>query len=457
MINRSLSEVCEMICATLSNSEFFDARINGVCLDTRIAQKNNLFVPIKGEFSDGHNFIDKAIEMGCSATLWQKDMPNPPTQIGVILVDNTADSFYKLASAYRESLLAKFIGITGSNGKTSTKDIVAGLLSVKYKTQKTQKNLNTEWGMPLTILSLDEDCEMAVIEMGLDRKGDLLFVKDIVKPHIGVLTNVGRAHLEGFNCVEEIAIAKLEMLECILDGGTFIYNGDDKLINGALSNISLRTDIYVKTFGFDRSFDLSYKLLQQDDNGLTFETSGEINDTFNINMVGQHQMFNCAPAIMIANQLGLNVDEIKIGLKNINHTGLRNEMLNIKNSLILNDSYKSNPESLTAALETLESLSGNKKIAVLGDMLGLGINESDIHIELGKSFEKYNVDTLVVLGDLGQKIAEGALGLVENIQIFSDKTEISDYLRSFLEEDCTILFKASRSLGFETIVEDLKK
>lgn len=457
MINKSLKTIANMLQLSLINDKFNDISISGVCIDSRKVQDGNLFIPIKGENSNGHSYIRNAIDNGCVASLWNRDEPNPPDDIGIILVDDTLRALQSLAKAYRDSLDIKVIGISGSNGKTSTKDILAALLSVKYKTQKTPGNYNNELGVPLTILSLDEDCEVAVVEMGLEKKGDILFLKDMVKPHMGILTNVGTAHLENFNSVEEIANAKLEIVECIEDGGLFVYNGDDLLIRGEFPKISVNESLTIKKFGFDSSNDLYCKIICQDENGISFESYGELNDVFKVNMLGKHQALNAISAILIAKAFKISTEEMKQGLlHNIQKTGLRNDLLRIKNCTILNDSYKSNPQSLLAALDTFETILAPNKIVVLGDMLGLGDEEAKLHYEIGTRLSSYKVDELITFGDIAKNIAYGAKGIVKIIKIFDDKKLMTEYLSRHLEEDCAMLIKASRSLEFDKVVDALR-
>jgi len=456
MINKSLGVIADMINSTVKNSSFNDILISGVCIDSRKVQKGNLFVPIKGLNANGHNYINSAIDNGCAATLWNKNEPNPPTNIGVILVEDTVESLQKLAIAYRNALNIDVVGITGSNGKTSTKDIIAGIFSVKYKTQKTMGNYNNELGVPLTILSLDEDCEVAIVEMGLEKKGDLLFLKDMVKPNIGILTNVGTAHLENFNCVEEIANAKLEIVDCIEDNGLFIYNGDDELIKDEIKKITINNTLTVKKFGQGKDNDLYYSIIDQDENGITFETYGEVKDSFGMNMLGKHQALNALAAILAAKRFDLTNTDIKNGLSKIEKTGLRNEIVKIRRCTILNDSYKSNPQSTLVALDTFEGLLSPKKIVVLGDMLGLGENEAKLHYEIGTKLSNYKVDELVTYGQLAKNIAEGAGNVIQNIKMFDDKELMIEYLSKYLDEECTILIKASRSLALDEVVDKLR-
>lgn len=456
MIIRNLKTIALMIDSLLLDNKFDETMIHGICIDSRKIVKGNLFIPIKGENTDGHKYISNAIKNGAVATLWNKDVPNPPTDIGVILVNDTVKALQELAKSYRKQLNMNFIGIAGSNGKTSTKDIVAGIFSQNYKTQKTIGNYNNELGVPITILSLDEDCEFAVVEMGMEKKGELLFLKDMVQPNIAILTNVGQAHLENFNCIEELADAKAEIADCIQDGGVFIYNGDDKLIVNALKNKKINETLKVKTFGNNKSNDIYYYNINQNEEGITFETDGEVKDSFGIEMLGKHQALNALAAILAAKEYNLSNEDIKLGIKKVEKTGLRNEIVKIYQCTILNDTYKSNPNSVIAALDTFEDIKADKKIVVLGDMLGLGKEENKLHYDLGVKLSDYSVDELIVYGSLAKHIADGAKNYINNIKMYDDKNLMIEYLSNYLNENCAILIKASRALELDEVVDKLK-
>ena len=457
MITRTLKEVSHMIHSEMLDSKYSDAVISGISIDSRSSAKGNLFIPIKGENTNGHKYIDNAISNGCVATLWDKNEPNPPTTIGCILVDDTVEAFQQLAISYRHALKATFIGITGSNGKTSTKDILAGILSVKYKTQKTLGNHNNELGVPMTILSLDEDCQMAVIEMGIESPGELMFLKPMVDPHIGILTSIGPIHIENFDNIEGIVKEKLQMTNCLCDNGLFVYNGDIKLIKTEMSEMTLNPTLRLKTFGEHSSNDLYCKVNKSDEEGVEFSTFGEIISNFKTPLLGKHQAFNCLSSILVALSLGFTTEEIQEGLYNVDATGLRNEIIKIGNATILNDSYKSNPQSLLAALDILKTLDYPKKIAVLGDMVGLGENYVRLHNEIGEKLTEFGVDELITFGDLGKLIGDGAQGKVPNVVNFYDKAEAAKYISKYINENCAMLFKASRAVKLEEIIEKIKE
>ncbi|MDD4779638.1 MAG: UDP-N-acetylmuramoyl-tripeptide--D-alanyl-D-alanine ligase [Tissierellia bacterium] len=459
MVKMYIKELIDILNAEIVGNIDLNKYFKGICIDSRKASENNLFVPIEGETTNGHKYVQDAIKQGISATLWNKKESSPPDNIGVILVDDTVEALQKLSKAYRNKLKTKFIGITGSNGKTSTKDITAGILSQKYKTQKTIGNYNTEIGVPYTLLSLDEDCEVAVIEMGMERKGEIDFLTKLVQPDIGIITSVGMVHIDNFSSIEEIAKAKLELVNGIKDDGLFIYFGDDSLIKNTVYNTEINKGIRKATFGLNNTNTLWLEKIDEKLDGITFKVSDNDFDELFIEMLGKHQALNALAAILAAKELGMSPEEIKLGLSKIEKTGLRNEVININNLTILNDCYKSNPVSIMAALDIFEMFKGDKKIAVLGDMLGYREMSHNIHYNVGEGLKKYNIDELVTIGVESKFIAKGAR---ENTNIkkiieFDTKEEAAKYLRKYLNDSVSILIKGSRFLKLEYIANTLKE
>lgn len=458
MIRIKIQEAAEILNAKLIGSFDLEEYICGVSIDSRKVSKNNLFVPIKGMTTNGHSYIGDAINQGAAATLWNKDEPNPPTDIAVILVDDTVKGLQDLAYDYRNKLKTKIVGVTGSNGKTSTKDITASILSQKYKTQKTMGNYNTEIGVPYTLLSLDEDCEAAVIEMGMERKGEIDFLTRLVKPDVGIITSVGLVHIDNFPSIEEIAKAKLEIVNGIKDNGLFIYFGDDPLIENTVNSTEIKESIRKQTFGLEESNTLYLTKFNEDLDGINFKVSDENFGELHADMLGKHQALNSMAAILAAKELGMTPKEISLGLLKIEKTGLRNEIIKINKCTILNDCYKSNPVSIKAALEIFDLIKSNKKIVVLGDMLGYREMSHDMHYNVGKDLASYHIDELVTIGQEAKYMAKGARENtnIKSIVEFDTKEEATEYLKKYMTEDYSILIKGSRFLKLEYIANTLK-
>jgi UDP-N-acetylmuramoyl-tripeptide--D-alanyl-D-alanine ligase len=459
MINIKIKEAADILNAGLWGTYDWDKPIKGVSIDSRKVTENSLFITIKGMTVNGHAFVKDAIEKGAAASLWNKDEPNPPEDIALILVEDTVKSLQDLSRYYRNKLNVKIVGVTGSNGKTSTKDITAAILSQKYKTQKTLGNYNTEIGAPYTLLSLDEDCQAAVIEMGMERKGEIEFLTDLVQPDIAIITSVGLVHIDNFPSIEEIAKAKLEIVKGIKDGGLFIYYGDDPLIEETVKNTEIKEGVRRQTFGLNKSNTIWLKEFRQDLEGITIRVSDESLDEIHIDILGKHQALNAMAAILAGRELGMKPEEIRSGLSRIEKTGLRNEVIKIDKCNILNDCYKSNPVSIMAALDIFDLFDSKKKIAVLGDMLGYREISHDIHYKAGRDLSSHHIDELVTIGQEAKFIAKGAREntSIKSIVEFDTKEEAASYLKKYLSEDCTILIKGSRFLKLEYIANKLKE
>lgn len=458
MIKIKIKEAAEILSAKIIGNFDLDKYICGVSIDSRKVYENNLFVPIKGMTTNGHSYIQDAIKKGAAATLWNADEPNPPTDIAVLLVEDTVKALQDLALDYRNKLNVKIIGVTGSNGKTSTKDITASILSQRFKTQKTMGNYNTEIGVPYTLLSLDEDCEAAVIEMGMERKGEIDFLTRLVQPDVGIITSVGLVHIDNFPSIEEIAKAKLEIVNGIKDNGLFIYFGDDPLIENTVNSTDINESIRKQTFGLKEDNTLHLKDFYENLDGINFKVSDTRFEELHADMLGKHQSLNSMAGILAALELGMTPEEIRLGLLKIEKTGLRNEIIKINNCTILNDCYKSNPVSINAALDIFELIESNKKIAVLGDMLGYREMSHDMHYNVGRDLKPHHIDELVTIGQEAKYMAKGARENtnIKSIIEFDTKEEATEYLKKYLNKDCSILIKGSRFLKLEYIANTLK-
>lgn len=457
MIVRSIESIIAMLDADYIENDDIQKRIAGVCIDSRKVVEGNLYIPIKGVRHNGHEFVSEAIRNGAAATLWNRDEPNPPKQITVILVEDTTAGLQQLAAVYRRQLAMRVVGITGSNGKTSTKDILAGMLSQKFRTQKTLGNLNNEIGVPLTLLSMSEQTEVAVVEMGMENRGELAFLSRMVKPDIAIITNVGIAHLENLGSLTNIADAKVEISEGLSKHGTLIYNGDQRLLQEAMTRKALNGHIHIKTFGEGKHNDMVLTHVVQSTSGIEFGVNDETFH-FSMNLLGRHQALNAAGALLCAREWDLSDEEIQDGLQHIEKTGMRNELIPVHNAWILNDAYKSNPQSCIAALDTLAVFDIPYKIAVLSDMLDLGEDSHMIHFQLGKQLANYDLDEVLTYGTMGAFITQGALQECDRhvrIRHFDDKEQLVRYLKPYRKKRCMMLIKGSHSMKMEEIVAAL--
>lgn len=441
------------------NSQYKDLRIEGVSTDSRTIKPGQLFIPIKGENFNGHDFITMAIGKGAVAALWNKEEPRPDNDFPFIIVEDTVAGLQNLAKSYRSQLSTKVIGITGSNGKTSTKDILASLLKTQYKTHKTEANFNNYIGLPMTILEMEEDTEMAVLEMGMDNFGQIELLTSIARPDAAIITNIGEAHLEGLKTQENIAKAKLEILKGLKPNDLFLYYGDDSTLKKVIDNASL--DYNVKTYGTETSNDYQAEVIFVNESGDSFNIRKPLDKDFFIPMLGEHQVLNATAAIAVAEYFGISLENIEKGLLSIEKTSMRNEIVKANGFTILNDSYKSNPSSVLAALDTMYNMPDyDQKIVVLGDMQGLGDDEINMHKEIGLKIDPNQIDYVITCGPLSKYIAETAkinLGKDRVIAFddFEDKSKIVEKIKELVKPNALVLTKGSRALQMEDITKRL--
>lgn len=456
MIIRSVDAIIRMLDADYIENGNIEENIQGVCIDSRKVVEGNLYIPIRGANNNGHDYVEQAIENGAKAVLWERKEPNPPQNVVVILVEDTTIALQELARSYRNQLDIRIVGITGSNGKTSTKDILASVLSQHYVTQKTLGNYNNEIGVPLTLLSLSDQCEAAVVEMGMENLGELSFLTTMVRPDVGIITNVGTAHLENLKTMENIAKAKMEIVDGIKENGLLIYNGDQTLLKNAAIEKQIPGHIRIRTFGQKEKCDYMVRNVHQYTDKLSFQVSDE---EFELDMIGKHQAMNAAGAYIAAKALGLSTEEVKAGFLNIEKTGLRNELVSVDQCLILNDSYKSNPQSALAAVETMEEFDIPYKIAVLGDMLELGDTSDLIHYTLGKDISGFHLAEVLTIGEMACYIAQGVRDNNRSIKIhhFTDQEQLYQYLKPYMHQNCMVLVKGSRGMKLDQLVNALEK
>ncbi|WP_064091621.1 UDP-N-acetylmuramoyl-tripeptide--D-alanyl-D-alanine ligase [Rossellomorea aquimaris] len=458
MFEKSVKEICEMLDVKNDLSKFEDIVIQGVSIDTRKIEKGNLFVPFKGENVDGHQFVRNAIEKGASAALWDVNVPNPPEDIPVFVVEDPLLALQSLANQYRHQLDLKVVGITGSNGKTTTKDIVANILAVKYKVHKTQGNYNNHIGLPLTILSLPHDAEVAVLEMGMSGFGEIELLSTISQPDAAIVTNIGESHLQDLGSREGITKAKLEIVEGLKKDGLFAYYGDEPLLQEQVKELKVK---HVKTFGRSEFNSIYPTKIEMNQNGSYFETSLAKGEMFFLPVLGQHNIHNALAAILIAKEFNVTVEEMKEGLKSLKLTQMRMEMVEgKKGEKIINDAYNASPTSMKAAIQLVSELEGyHTKMLILGDMLELGDKEEEFHYEIGTLIDPEKVQHVFTYGNLGSVIAKGALEHFssERVHSFTDKKALEDELSTLIKGEELLLFKASRGMKLEEIIEGIKK
>ncbi|MFD1032023.1 UDP-N-acetylmuramoyl-tripeptide--D-alanyl-D-alanine ligase [Metaplanococcus flavidus] len=428
-----------------------DIEITGVSINTRTLQKGDLFVPFRGEKVNGHLYVRHAIEAGASAALWQRDEPSPPDDLPILIVDDCQKALQEMARAYRDELSTTVIGITGSNGKTSTKDLVASVLKPYFKVQKTQGNFNNELGLPLTILSLEEDTKFAVLEMGMSGFGQIQFLSELARPDYAVITNIGEAHMQDLGSREGIAKAKFEITAGLETHGKLFYDGDEPLLKPFVEDFPQAV-----SFGFDDNNELTVTDIRATENGSTFMVSGIIDATFTIPVLGDHQVKNTLSAILIALEAGLTEEDIRKSLQDAALTDMRMQMIHAKGgSTFINDAYNAAPSSMKAALNFIrETTMKEDKWIVLGDMLELGEHEREYHEAIAKSINS-EINGICLYGPKMEWLYTKLQGTYEGKLIWSkdDYQPIIDLLKGSISARSVILVKGSRGMALENIIE----
>lgn len=428
-----------------------------ISTDSRKIADGDLFIPIVGEKFDGHVFINSALEQGAAGAITQKVIEvsvNKP----LILVDDTLKALQKIASYYRSRFSIPFVGITGSVGKTSTKDMIASVLDQKYRVLKTQGNFNNEIGLPLTIFNLESIHEAAVIEMGMSGFGEISRLTAIACPDVAVITNIGLSHIEKLGSRNNILKAKLEILEGLDEDGLVVLNGDDDLLSTQIGKLGYRTVSY----GLSENNDYQARNVENlGEEGTTFiiELSGN-SYVIHVPVPGIHNVYNALAAIAVAIELGVTIEKAVEGIKEFCPGNMRLNIINHNGIKIINDAYNASPNSMEAAINVLFDIKQQgRTVAVLGDMLEMGDWAPEAHRGVGKYARDKGIDYIITVGKAAADIANGALkagATEESINVFDSNEKAVEFLKSFLKQDDTVLVKGSRGMKMEQIVEALQ-
>jgi UDP-N-acetylmuramoyl-tripeptide--D-alanyl-D-alanine ligase len=431
--------------------------------DTRTIQKGDTYIAIKGEKFDGNLFWKEALENGAETVIIEKinleknDIEKYKNK-NIIQVENTKEALKQIATAKRKlykNLIV--IGVTGSSGKTSTKDIIANVLSKKFKTLKTEGNNNNDIGLPLTILRL-RDHEAAVIEMGMNHLGEISELTKIAMPTISVITNIGTAHIGNLGSRENILKAKLEILEG-MENPRIIINNDNDLLNKWYEENKEKIEIH--TFGVENASECIAENIKKEENNIEF-TCNFKNEKMKINVPVGNSVFvlNSLCAVLVGKLLNLSNDEINSGIGTFELTKKRMEIIKLKNDItLINDSYNANFDSMVATIKYLSEFNKNRKIAVLGDMYELGDFSEELHRKVGVEIPKNKIDLLILVGNYSKFIKLAAIenGMAEkNILQFNSNEELLTAIKNIMKDGDVILFKASNAMKLFNVVEKLK-
>ena len=436
------------------------SEITGAVIDSRQVEPGYLYIPIRGERVDGHRFIPDVFEKGALAVLSEEPLENPAGPY--IQVASSEQALKDIAEFYRSTLSIKIIGITGSVGKTSTKEMISAVLSQKYNVLKTEGNFNNEIGLPQTNLRIRREHEVAVVEMGISEFGEMHRIAKVAKPDICVMTNIGQCHLENLIDRDGVLRAKSEIFDFLKTDGHIVLNGnDDKLIT-VQEVKGVKPVFYYVEDGTAKKADLPYEITAD-----AIENKGLRGLNANLHfpeevcqihepIPGVHNVYNACAAACVGRIMGLTNEEICQGIAHAKTIAGRTNLITLGEVLVIDDCYNANPVSMKASLDVLAQADG-RKIAVLGDMGELGENEREMHYDVGKYAANTGVDILFCCGTLSEELAKGAQRGHTKVMYFADREKLTQTLINFVEAGDTVLVKASHFMEFPKIVKALEE
>lgn len=457
MVPMTLQEIAQAVGGTLLGESDPKLTVEAVFTDSRKPVPGGLFIPLVGERFDAHAFIESALEHGAAAVLTDRERQSYLPGKGYVKVRSTQDALRDLAAHYKAKFSIPFIGITGSVGKTTTKDMVAAVLGEKFKVLKTDGNFNNEVGLPLTLFRLDPTVEICVLEMGMNHFKEIDYLASLVKPQVAVITNIGDAHIENLGSRENILRAKSEIFAHLdPDKGFVVLNGDDELL------LTLRDQLPFETVYVGMEEGNRYRgtnVISDGKKQITATLQTPQGDyAVEIPALGQHMLYPTLTAAAVGAHFGMTGEEIARGVARFAPTKMRMNILKRGDNItILDDAYNANPQSMRAAAEVLGQSGPGLKIAVLGDMFELGAFASTLHLGVGEGLGRAGVDALVAIGPLAQNIYDGAeRSSLPQAYWYATQEAAWDKLRELVAPNCTVLVKASRGMEFEKTVEFLK-
>ncbi len=444
----------KLICGSL------ESRIAGISTDTRSVKHGEIFFALTGENYDGHNFIEQALSNGAAGAVISDSKKigdlslNGSGKIALIEVSDTLKALGDLAKYYRKSLQTKFIAVTGSNGKTTTKDMVYHILKNFKNVSRSEKSFNNFIGVPLTIFGADLTHDFCVVEMGTNAPGEIRRLSEITSPNFTILTNISHTHLEGLGSIEGVANAKAEFIENMDEDGTLITNADDAWC----SQIASRFSGKVISFGFDENAQIKATKVKRNKSGFTFI----VNESFTVNLpvLGKHNIYNSLASVALGNAIGIRMEDMCERFVDFKLPPMRMEKRVCGDIIAINDGYNSSPSSMSAALDELAQLPApGRRIFVCGDMLELGKDTERLHKEIGKKVASSKVDILWTVGPFSRFVAEGAIdnGMSgENIFSYDTSEETSSLIASQLKSKDTVLIKGSRRMKLECVLRQIE-
>ncbi|MPQ43689.1 UDP-N-acetylmuramoyl-tripeptide--D-alanyl-D-alanine ligase [Clostridium tarantellae] len=452
MLELSFNEIAKAVDGEILK-EPIEYNVQSVSTDTRKIKENTMFIALKGCNFNGNDYVEEAFNKGANVCIIDEikyEENNIPSNKGLIKVENGRVALMELAKYYRKKLALKVIGITGSAGKTSTKDLLAALLSDKFKVFKTKGNFNNDIGLPLMILELDSNYDIAVLEMGMNNLKEIEKLAEISSPDMAIITNIGLSHIENLKTRDNILKAKMEITTYFGENNILVVNGNDD----KLSDIDSKDYNIIKT-GIGEDFNIGAKDFESREFSSKFKVFyNDLEEEFLLNMPGKHNVQNLMLGIAISKELGLTLKEMKNGLKNLKATSMRLELIKNNKFIIVNDCYNSSPSSVKSAIDVVKSINGKRRIGIFGTMKELGAEARNAHNEIGKYAKENKIDLVLCCGEFSENIQNGfGLGCI----VFNNKEELIKNLKNVVKNDDIVLVKASRSMKFEEITNSLKE
>lgn len=442
-----LSEIAH-VCGGEFNT---DAEITSVAIDTRKIEKGCLFICIKGERFDAHQFIEEAFDKGAAAVMICEDIE---TDKPYVKVDDTAKQMLNLAGYYRSKFDIPIVALTGSVGKTTTKEFTHLVVHSKYNSIKTEGNLNNEIGLPQMLFKIDSSVEAAVIEMGMNHFGEIHRLSTATKPTMGIITNIGVSHIENLGSREGILKAKLEILDGLEKGAPLLLNGDNDLLSQVQND-----DYKIYFYGIEKDADFKAVDIKENLSSTSFTVRyfGK-EEHITIPAIGIHNVYNALVAFAAGILLDIDSKTAADALKNYVPSGMRQKVVDVNGIVSIEDCYNASPDSMRAGLSTLAGIHANKKIAVLADMLELGAYSDKAHTQVGKMAGEYKIDYVLCVGKDAKYIVDGAKSSgVANAFLFDDKEALTKKLAEITEKGDAVLFKASRGMKLEDVISKIYK
>lgn len=459
----TLEELARVVEGEIHTGPFArDRLIRGVTIDSRKTAKGNLFVAIRGDRFDGHQFVKQAVQKGAPAVVIARDKRQALSQevldrAAAVMVGDTKRALGEMASWYRRGFNLPAVAVTGTNGKTTTKEMIADVLSAQFKVVKSPRSYNNLIGVPLTLFRLNRRSEALVLELGMSELGEIGALARMANPNIGVITNLGPAHLESMQSLERIARAKFELPDNMASPKTLVLNADDPILAKRIEE--RKADERIVSFGIKNKANFQADRIQLNQDGyISFRVNREM--PINLLLLGKHNVYNALASFAVGSLLEVDPQKIKQKLERYTPSELRMELVHLRDVRVINDSYNANPVSMQGALETLREMeTPGRRIAVLADMLELGEKAADFHRGVGKRAVELGVDLLLVVGKLARQIAQGAreAGMNQNkVEVFENNQQLGHYLLENLKGGDLVLVKGSRRMKTEEVVISLK-